>query len=157
MARSNDVQYIRYYSPGSAAEKVELPRLPKKQPKPKAAPVQKKAVPVLRVDGLAAIGIVVAAVMLLCMLMGCVQVYNLNRQIQDLEVYVSQLELRQENLEADYAHGYDLEDIRQAALSMGLVPKDQVQHVTVHIPETETIVEISWWENLLNTIQDFFA
>ena len=157
MARSSDIQYIRYYSPGSAAEKVELPRLPKKQPKPRTAPVQKKDIPTLRVEGLAAVGIVVAAVMLLCMLMGCVQVHNLNREIRDLEVYVSQLELQQENLEADYAHGYDLEDIRQAAESMGLVPKDQVQHVTVHIPETETIVEISWWENLLNSIRDFFA
>lgn len=157
MARSNEVQYIRYYSTGSAAEKVELPRIPKKQPKPKAAPVQKKTAPVIRVDGLAAVGIVVAAVMLLCMLMGCVQVYNLNRQIQDLEVYVSQLELRQESLEADYAHGYDLEEIRQAAESMGLVPKDQVQHVTIHIPETETVVEISWWDTVLNAIREFFA
>lgn len=157
MARSNEVQYIRYYTPGSAAEKVELPRLPKKQPRPKAAPAPKKTAPVVRVDGLAAIGIAVAAVMLLCMLMGCAQVYSLNRQIQDLEVYVSQLELRQESLEADYAHGYDLEEIRQAALSMGLVPKDQVEHVTVHIPEMETVVEISWWENLLNTIREFFA
>ena len=157
MARSNEVQYIRYYSPGSAAEKVELPRIPRKQPKPKAAPAQKQTAPVVRVDGLAAIGIVVAAVMLLCMLMGCVQVYNLNRQIQDLEVYVSQLELRQESLEADYAHGYDLEEIRQAAESMGLVPKDQVQHVTIHIPETETVVEISWWDTVLNAIREFFA
>lgn len=157
MARSNDIQYIRYYSPGSAAEKVELPRLPKKQPKPKAAPVPKKAVPVVRIDGLAAIGIVVAAVMLLCMLMGCAQVYSLNRQVLELKEYVSYLELQQDSLEADYAHGYDLEDIRSAALSMGLVPKDQVEHITVHIPETETVVEISWWDSLLNSIREFFA
>lgn len=156
MARSNDIQYIRYYTPGSAAEKLELPRPVKTQPKPKAK-TEKPASPVLQVDALAVVGIVVAAVMLLCMLMGCIQVHSLNRQVQDLEVYVSQLELRQDTLRADYEHGYDINEIRTAAQSMGLVPKDQVQHVTVHIPETETLVEYTWWESVVNAIRDFFA
>lgn len=156
MARSSDIQYIRYYTPGSAAEKLELPQIIKKQPQPKMEPRKAKTA-VLQVDGLAAVGIVVAAVMLLCMLMGCAQIYSLNQQVQDLEVYVSQLEVQQENLQADYRHGYDLEDIRLAAESMGLVPVDQVEHVTVHIPETEVVVEISWWDSVVNAIKEFFA
>lgn len=154
MARSNDIQYIRYYTPGSAAEKVELPQIVKKQPKPR---VEKPKTPVVQIDGLAAVGIMVAAVMLLCMLMGFVQACALNRQVQDLEVYVSQLEVRQEQLEAEYAHGYNLEEIRLAAQSMGLVPKAQVQHVTISIPETQTVVEITWWEAVVNAIKEFFA
>ena len=156
MARSNDIQYIRYYTPGSAATKVELPKIAKKQPvsKPKA---EKAKTPVVQLDGLAAVGIVVAAVMLLCMLMGFAQVCSLNRQVQDLEVYISQLEVQQENLQAEYDHGYDLEQVRLAAQSMGLVPVDQVQHITVDLPETETVAEQTWWEGFLETIKDFFA
>jgi len=156
MARSNDIQYIRYYTPGSAAEKVELPKIIKKQPKPKVK-AEKAKTPVLQIDGLAAVGIVVAAVMLLCMLMGFAQVCTLNRQVEDLEIYVSKLEVQQEQLQKEYEHGYSLEEIRLAAQSMGLVPKDQVQHVTVHIPETETVVEITWWESILSSIKDIFA
>lgn len=156
MARSNDIQYIRYYTPGSAAEKLELPKIVKKQPKPRQT-VKKEAVPVHCVDGLAAVGIVVAAVMLLCMLMGCVQMNSLNRQVEELEVYVSQLEVRQDQLRTEYEHGYNLEEIRTAAESMGLVPKDQVKHITIDIPETETVVEISWWESVLSTLREFFA
>ena len=156
MARSNDIQYIRYYTPGSAAEKVELPKIVRKQPKPRPEPKTIQPT-VIRVDGLAAIGIVVAAVMLLCMLMGVVQVCALNRQVQDLEVYVSRLEVRNEQLQKEYDHGYDLEEIRLAAESMGLVSVDQVEHITVHIPETETVVQLSWWESLISAFKEFFA
>ena len=152
MARSNDIQYIRYYTPGSAAEKVELPKIVKKQPKPKA---EKAKTPVLQVDGLAAVGIVVAAVMLLCMLMGFIQVCAINRQVQDLEVYISQLEVQQDQLKTEYEHGYELDEIRLAAQSMRLVPVEQVQHITISVPETEEVVELTWWESILDSIKDF--
>lgn len=155
MARSNEIQYIRYYSPGSAAEKVELPKIIK-QPKPKARKQKAKA-PVLRIDGLAAVGIVVAAAMLLCMLLGCVQVCAINRQVQDLEVYVSKLEVQQDQLKSDYEHGYNLEEVRMAAQAMGLVPVEQVQHITVEIPEQETVLELTWWETVLASLKDLFA
>lgn len=154
MARSNDIQYIRYYTPGSAAEKVELPKIVKKQPKPKA---EKAKTPVLQIDGLAAVGIVVAAVMLLCMLMGFVQACAINRQVQDLEVYISKLEVQQENLRTEYEHGYNLDEIRLAAQSMGLVPVEQVQHITISVPESENTVELTWWEALLENIKEIFA
>ena len=154
MARSNEVQYVRYYTSGSAAQKVELPQKVKKQPKPRAQKVQ---IPLTKLDGLAAVGIVVAAVMLVCMLMGFAQVCAINRQIQDMEVYVSKLEAQQDDLQAQYDHGYNLEEIRLAAESMGLVSVDQVQHITVSVPLEEPVQELTWWETLLENIRYFFA
>ena len=154
MARSNEVQYIRYYTTGSAAQKVELPQKVKKQPKPKQQRVQ---IPLTKLDGLAAVGIVVAAVMLVCMLMGFAQVCAINRQIQDMEVYVSQLEAKQDDLQAQYDHGYNLEEIRLAAESMGLVSVDQVEHITVSIQQPQPVQQLNWWQTVVNYIRDFFA
>lgn len=154
MARSNDIQYVRYYTAGSAARKVELPQKKVSQPKPK---LKKAARPLVKLDGLAALGTVVAVIMLVCMVVGFIQVCHTNAQVQRLEAYVARLELENESLRAEYAHGYDLDEIHLAAQSMGLVPEEQVRHITIADPESEVQVETTWWQNLLEDITALFA
>lgn len=157
MARSNDVQYIRFYSYGSAAEKVELPAKEKKKttrPKPSLEQVGRK---ILKMDALALTGIVVAAVMLVCMLIGLVQVNTATTRLQQAQILVSQLEAEHDRLKTEYEHGYDLAEIRVSAEAMGMVPVEQVRHVKVKLPEPVVEEEITWWEQWILDFKALFA
>lgn len=157
MARSNDVQYIRFYSYGSAAEKVELPAKEKKKitrPMPSLEQVGRK---ILKMDALALTGIVVAAVMLVCMLIGLVQVNAATTRLQQAQILVSQLEAEHDRLKTEYEHGYDLAEIRVSAEAMGMVPVEQVRHVKVKLPEPVAEEEITWWEQWILDFKALFA
>ena len=157
MARSNDVQYVRFYSYGSAAEKVELPVKEKKKitlPKPKLEQVSWK---ILKMDALALTGIVVAAVMLVCMLIGLIQVNIANAELQRAQVLVAQLEAENDRLQTEYEHGYDLAEIRISAEAMGMVPVEEVRHVKIKVPEAVEVETVSWWEQWILDFKALFA
>lgn len=156
MARSNDIQYVRYYTQGSAAQKVELPE--KKNVKPQPEPKAKKTTqPVLWLDGLTVAGLVVAAVMVVCMVVGLVQVSNANAEVSRLEAYVANLEAQNASLQVEYEHGYDLTEVRIAAESMGMIPVEQARRITVSVPEPVVQESNSWWENVLENFKALFA
>ena len=157
MARSNDVQYIRFYSYGSTAEKIEQPVTEKKKinlPKPRKIKVPAG---LIKVDALALTGLIVAGVMLLCMAVGLVQVHKANVQLQQAQLLVAQLEAENDRLKTEYEHGVDLAEIRVSAEAMGLVPIDQVRHVTVRVPDPVVEEEITWWEQWIQDFKDLFA
>ena len=157
MARSNDVQYIRFYSYGSAAEKVELPAKEKKKaalPKSRLDQVSGK---ILKMDALALTGIVVAAVMLVCMLIGLTQVNRATAQLQQAQNLVAQLEAENDRLKTEYEHGYDLAEIRVSAQAMGMVPAEQVRHVKLKVPEPVVEEQITWWEQWIMDFKALFA
>ena len=157
MARSNDVQYVRFYSYGSAAEKVELPVKEKKKitlPKPKLEQVGQK---ILKMDALALTGIVVAAVMMVCMLIGLIQVNIANAELQRAQVLVAQLEAENDRLQTEYEHGYDLAEIRISAEAMGMVPVEEVRHVKIEVPEAVEVETVSWWEQWILDFKALFA
>jgi len=157
MARSSDVQYVRFYSYGSAAEKVEQPAPEKKKatlPKPR---VRRALGQTVKIDALALTGITVAAVMLICMLVGLVQVNIANSRLQEAQVLVAQLEAENDRLRTEYEHGYDLAEIRVSAEAMGLIPVEEVRHVRVKVPEAVVEEEITWWEQWVQDFKDLFA
>lgn len=146
MAKRDEIQYVRYYSYGSTAVKPQQePRRHAKvesQPVPKADPIPVPFSPI------AVFGTVVAVVMLLLVLVGFVQLNRQNNEIQTMELYISSLKSENYALNKEYQAGYDLEEIRTAAEAMGLVPVEQVRHVTIHIPEPENVVELPWYQQL---------
>ena len=154
MARSRDIQYVQYYTGGSAARQVSYPEKKKPQPQPKA---QSRKLPVLALDPVAILGTVVALVMLACMVVGFVQVCNANTQVELLQAQVAQLEAENTYLQRQYSGSYDLNEIRLAAESMGLVPIEQVEHITVAVPEIVEEEPVSWWEGILLEIKALFA
>lgn len=154
MARSNDIQYVRFYTYGSAAAKAELPEKKTSLPKPKAA---KAHAPVVRLDGLAVVGVAVAVIMLVCMAVGFIQLRMAEAEVADLQAYVSQLEVQNDAMRTQYEHGYDIDEIQSAAVSMGMIPAEQAQHITVSVPEPVEVVELTWWQALLEQVQAFFA
>lgn len=158
MARKEKIQYINtYYAAGSAARKLE------RQPERKQAePIRHAAAPAEKitvyVDPVAVVGTVVALALLVCMVIGVVQMNGLNAQIQAAESYIAELESQQEKLEAEYKASYDPEEIRIQAEALGMVDSSQVRHITVAVPQPlPQVEEPTWWEELLNALGDFFA
>ena len=77
MPRKPDIQYIRYYTDGSAARQPEVRPAPRKRtPQP-----QKKRRPkyILRVQPMAVFGVVISLVML-CLMIGGFLLYKLKKQ-----------------------------------------------------------------------------
>ena len=135
MARRSDIQYVQFYTDGSAARQFEpKPQQPKKklqQPRPRR---RKKIV--LYVDFIAVAGMLVASVMLLLMLTGMSGLTRINEEVSHLEAYVAELESENLELHKTYREGYDLEQIREQALEMGMIPAARATHVTIELEDT---------------------
>ena len=98
MARKSDIQYIRLYVDGSAARQYELPPQPKKKARSLPRPRRQKKL-VLRVDLVAAAGILVAAVMLVLMLTGMSTLTRINNEVARMESYVAELQKENHQLQ----------------------------------------------------------
>ena len=135
MARKSDIQYVQFYTDGSAARQFELkPQQPKKklqQPRPRR---RKKIV--LYVDFIAVAGMLVAGVLLLMMLTGMSGLTKINEEVSRLEAYVAELESENLELHKTYREGYDLDQIREQALEMGMIPAARATHVTIELEDT---------------------
>ena len=157
MARS-EIQYIRYYSAGSAAARLELPELPKEIRKP--APKPQKAVqpkPVLVMDRMAFIGITVTVVMMLLFAAGIIHTAVINHELSRTQAQVEQLRRENETLRAQYDEMLDLEQIRIAAETMGMVPADQVPHIQVSVHVDEPVAEQTGWQSFFQRFLAFLA
>ena len=130
MARGNEIRYIQFYTDGSAARQLEPKVQPKKKLQQPRRKHQKKIV--LHVDLLAVTGILVACVMLIMMLSGMMTLNKINGEIDRLESYLTELESENLQLHQTYRAGFDLDQIREAALEMGMIPAAMA--VTVSLP-----------------------
>ena len=150
MARQPDIQYVRFYTDGSAARKIELQ--PEKKRNKVALPqrprVRKEKKTVIHVDPISVFAVLVAGVMLIAMVVGMMQLGSINADADKMENYVAELQSENTQLRAEYESGYDLQDVEQKALEMGLVPIDQVEHVTIELPEPPVEEEPTFWENV---------
>lgn len=154
MARKDEIQYVRYYAVGTAARKLEPEQEQRRKARPAAKPKEER-IPI-PFDLVAVFGTAVAVVMILCVLVGFAQVNRVNDQIAAMEQHISALKNENYVLQKEYESSYDLEQIRIAAEAMGLVPIEQVQHITIHIPEPDPAAELSWWEEMWNDFKGMF-
>ena len=137
-----------FYTDGSAARQLE-PELPQKQPSrlPKR---RKRKQSVLYYDPVALCSLVVTVVMLVLLVAGVVQLYQAGNEADQLEQHVIQLRQENELLRKEYESGYDLDAIREDALAMGMIPKEQAQTITIEMelpepaPEEASVLEQVW-------------
>ena len=139
MNQKPKIQYVgQFYVHGSEARALQLQE-EKRQAKTKLPLARIQKIEKIYVDPVALAGIAVAVMMLVTMVLGAVQLKKDWNQYEQVAAYVS--ELKKENARKShlYRSSYDLEDIRTKAVSMGLVPKSELQTmaVTVTIPEPE--------------------
>ena len=154
MAQHPDVQYIRFYTDGSAAKKVApiVPlhtiRLPK---------IKKHKKLVLRIDPVAICGIIMAAVMLVLMTVGAVQLHNVRKDLETMSGYVETLRQENASLQTTLSEGYNVAEIERTALALGLVPREQVKHVTIELPAEEIESEPNSWDQFYTFLTGLFA
>ena len=154
MARKTTERYVRYYTFGSTAAKLDRRERKAALPQYKT-PEKRKPIPV---DPVALVGSAVAVLLAILMLVGFAQVAHTSAQVKKLETQVMALELEQEQLRQKYESGYDLEEVRAAAESMGMIPVEEAIHVRVELPaESVQIEHLSWWDSMMLSLRRFFA
>ncbi len=128
MAAKSEVKYIRYYTAGSAAREI-APLVPQRtQPVPK---VRKARKILIYIDPVAIVGVVTAVFMMICMAIGLVRLNTLQAQAAAMNDYVLQLEMENADMDRQYHESYNLADIEQTAIALGMVPAQQVTHINL--------------------------
>lgn len=130
MARKSDIQYIRLYIDGNAARQYELP--PQPQKKTRQRPRRQKKI-VLHVDFVAVAGMLVAGVMLIMMIAGMISLTRINNEVARMEAYLAELEEENQQLRQTYREGYDLDQIREKALELGMIPVSRAETVAIQV------------------------
>ncbi len=141
MNQKPKIQYVgQFYVHGSEARKLQLEE-EKRQAKTKLPLAKIQAIEKIYVDPVALAGIAVAVLMLVTMVLGAIQLKKDWTQYEQVSAYVSELKRENARMNHLYRSSYDLEDIRSKAVSMGLVPKSELQtmSVTVTMPEPEVV------------------
>ena len=159
MARQPDIQYVRFYTDGSAARKIELqPEKKKKQVSlPQRPRVRRQKRMVIHVDPISVLAMLVAGVMLITMVVGMLRLGSINSEAEVMEDYVSDLQAQNNALQEKYESGFDLRDVEQKVLEMGLVPIEQVEHITIELPRTVEEAEPTFWENVGAFFSELFG
>lgn len=155
MARQPQVQYINFYTAGSAAYRYEEPVRRKAEvtlPKPR----RRKRI-ILKVDPVAVLGLCVAVVLLVMMICGACSLVSARQQQMQMASYVQTLQNENAKLQEEYEQGYDLEEIYEIATAMGMIPAEQAQHIRISVTEVEAEEELSGWENFCMFLTGLFA
>ena len=155
MAMQPEARYINAYVSGTAVLKPEkMPQRKQSVRLPKARKQQKWVIPV---DMVALGGICAAAVLCVMLIVGLVQ---MNQAQQEAKLYREYaLSLRQENaaLENRYNSGYDLKEVEQIALAMGMVPQEEVPHLQMQVAVPQEVRQPTAWENFWAFLVGMFA
>ena len=151
--RATDIQYIQFYTDGSAARQAVMPSAPRKNPQRR--PRRRKELTVV-INPIAIVGTALVAVMLVMMVVGLVQVNHQRQQLHRLEEYIARLEQSNEVLQQEYEAGYDLEDIERMALALGMIPQEQAQHVYLELPE-DPQPQLTWWQEIFQSLRQLLA
>lgn len=156
MANHADIRYIQFYTDGSAARKI-APAAPVTT-KPAAAPrTHKKKRIKLYVDPVAVLGIVVSAIMLICIFVGISGLEQAEARCAAMEQTVADLTVENARLQENYKEGYDLQSIGAQARALGMIPQSSVEHISICVvtePEAQKTQAVSYFAMLLT---DLFA
>ena len=154
MTQRTDIRYIQYYTDGSTARKI-APVAPLKTIKLPKVKKQKRIT--VHLDPVAVLSIGMAIVMTVLIAVGMVQLNNARNEMQTMSTYVDTLRQENAQLQQSFSDGYDLGQIEQTALALGLVPIEQVRHVSVTLPQIEKSVEPTSWERFVTFLAGLFA
>lgn len=157
MARKPEVQYV-YYTDGSAARALEpaiLPSPRRNRARRQNSQVQEQQV--IEIEVLPIVCIVICTVMLAVMLFGITQLRDAYVMEAQLEGYVAQLEQVNAERLAEYESSIDIEAVEQKAIALGLVPIEQVQHMTIRVQTPEVVEQQSFFESFISIFAGIFA
>lgn len=155
MARKTQVQYVNFYTAGSAAYKFE----PAAQPAKKAGlpkPRRRKRIRVY-VDPMAVLGVCAVLVLLVMMFTGMAKLGRAQQEQAQMAAYVERLQEKNAQLQQQYHEGYDPEEIYRLATAMGMIPVEQAEHIQVPVSHPTVEEEPTAWENFCSFLTGLFA
>lgn len=151
------IQYVgQFYVHGSEARALELQE-EKKQAKTKLPLANLQTIEKIYVDPVALAGIAVAALMLVVMILGALQLQGDWAEYQRMEDHVTALRTENAHLAHTYRAGYDLEDIEMKALAMGLVPKSELKTISVTVTSPEKVPVLTWDQKVVRFWNELWA
>lgn len=153
MVNKPEIQYVgQFYVHGS-----EAPALKKAKKKEHAFLAKPERVRKVYVDPVAFCGILVAAVMLVALVLGSLQLQQVWQEHAVMQEYLSQLKRENAALEHNYRISYDLDEIKKLSDTLGLVPIEEVetQHVRVTPPEPKP--QRTWLDDVRWFFEGLFA
>jgi len=154
VARRPDVEYIRYYTDGSAARQPAPKVQRKRHPLPR---VKQQPKLTLYIQPMAILGIVLSAVMLVMMIVGSVELRNAQNQKQAMENYVTKLTRENMADRAAYEESLDLETIKKSAIAIGMIPQSEVEQITISVSMPESEEEPGFWKKTVLFLEGLFA
>ena len=156
MAQKTKVQYINFYTSGSAAYQYE-PEIVRAKPEVKLPKPRRQKRILIKVDPVAVFGVCVAVVLLVMMISGVCQLATAWQRQAEMASYVQRLEAENTQLRETYEQGYDLDEIYEIATAMGMIPAEQAERIQVQVPQMELAEEPSGWENFCMFLSGLFA
>lgn len=157
MVQKPKIQYVgQFYVHGSEARKLELQQ-EKKKAKTSLPAVRLQKIEKIYVDPVALIGLAVAVVMLVCMVVGACQIHSSWQEYKQMSHYLSQLQQENARLEHNYHISYDMAEVEAKALSMGMVPMDQIPAMSVRVTVPAPEVEETAWDEFVWFVKGLFA
>lgn len=157
MANKPEIQYVgQFYVYGSEARALAAKRA-RKQAQTQLPDQAVQQVRQVRVDALAVASLVLAGVLLVTMVAGALSMQTAWQDLRTAKQYVYELEAKNRVLTVEYRSSYDLEEIRSAALSLGMIPAEEAERrsFTVTMPVQEP--EPTFLENLQWFLKGLFA
>ena len=155
MAMQPEIRYINAYVSGTAACQPEKKPQKKQSVRlPKAKKQQKLVIPV---DMIAVGGILAAVILSVALLVGLTQMHQAQQEARALKDYAISLQEENQQLQDTYTSGYNLEEIRDIALKMGMVPVEDVPHMQIQLTAPQQVQQPTAWESFWAFMVGLFA
>ena len=91
------------------------------------------------------------------MTVGIVQFANARREAAQMQAYVATLSSENDTLTEQYRSGYDIRQIEQSALALGMVPRSDVQTVAIQVTQPQQAQTLTLWERIGTFLTTLFA
>ena len=132
MTRYPNVQYVHFYTDGSAARKLE-PVIPFKKNTVRIPAQKKSKRKVIYLDPVAVLSMAVALCLLVVMVLGVGRFYDAKAENDTMAAYVHYLQQENQRLTQEYVQSYDLNEIKQTAKALGMVPAQELGSVAIDV------------------------
>ena len=155
MAMQPEVRYINAYVSGTAVP--QQSKMPQKTSSVQLPKAQKRQRYILQVDMVAVVGILAALVFSVMLIVSLVQMNQARQEALVMKNYALSLQQTNTQLQNTYHSSYNLDEVRDIALAMGMVPVEQVPHLQMQVTEPQTVPQQTAWESFWTFFLGMFA
>ena len=157
MAQKPEIQYVgQFYVHGSEAKKLAR-KTEQKKAKTELPLHRFERIRKVHVDVLAISSILVAAVLMITMVAGALSLQSAWEELHIAQEYVYELESANATLAAQYRSGYDLDEVRSAAIALGMIPVEEAQVVSLRVTVPEVQPEPTLLDDIIWFLEGLFA